>query len=187
LKVGVTVAEGFVLATVRGALLSTKGLMGMEVVEAPTIWGRAFIKGVVAILALGTGFTCPMAGVVVGVEGAVELLNTALDEDEVVVTAVAEPSAIVAEVVFVAVNGKAEVGLTAVADLDEAGVVGQGVVLVVFKSNNVGFVVIGDGGGGALLKTGVDDNFVSTDIDLIMVADDAVEVAALSDNVEMVL
>ena len=55
LKVGVTVAEGFVLASGR-ILLSTNGLMGTEVVEAP-------MMGKGAGLAFGTGRTCPMVGV----------------------------------------------------------------------------------------------------------------------------
>ena len=52
LNVGVTVAEGL-LDTKGLALASTKGLMGVVVVDEPTTLG----KGAVVVLDAGTGFT----------------------------------------------------------------------------------------------------------------------------------
>ena len=85
LKVGVTVAEGL-LDTIGLTLPSTKGLIGVVVVEAPTTLGRGAVRWL-----LVTGFTCPttaddvLFGVAVGVTSADEEILAAVATNVAVV------------------------------------------------------------------------------------------------------
>ena len=85
LKVGVTVAEGL-LDTIGLTLPSTKGLIGVVVVEAPTTLGRGAVRWL-----LVTGFTWPttaddvLFGVAVGVTSAAEEILAAVATNVAVV------------------------------------------------------------------------------------------------------
>ena len=85
LKVGVTVADGL-LETIGLTLPSTKGLIGVVVVEAPTTLGRGAV-----LWLLATGFTWPttadgvLFGVAVGVTSAAEEIFAAVATNVAVV------------------------------------------------------------------------------------------------------
>ena len=85
LKVGVTVAEGL-LDTIGLTLPSTKGLIGVVVVEAPTTLGRGAVRWL-----LVTGFTWPttaddvLFGVAVSVTSAAEEILAAVATNVAVV------------------------------------------------------------------------------------------------------